>query len=145
MSANSTNLRKLDDVCLITLPEHSRDDGCVIVAEGHVHVPFSIARMFVLRAPAGARRGNHAHKLCTQFFLCVGGVVDVVCDDGCEQRTLTLERDNKALIVPPTIWNTVVFREAHSAVVVLCDRVYEAHDYLHDYSEFLAFRKSKQL
>jgi WxcM-like, C-terminal len=24
---------------------------------------------------------------------------------------------------------------------VLCDRVYEAHDYLRDYSEFLAFRK----
>lgn len=135
-------LNSLADVRTVVLPEHSRDDGSVVVAEASMHVRFPIARMFILRAPIGARRGNHAHRLCSQFFLCVSGAIDVICDDGREQRTFTLDRGNLALVVPPTIWNTVVFREPQSVVVVLCDRLYEAHDYLHDYNEFLTFRTS---
>jgi hypothetical protein len=42
------------------------------------------------------------------------------------------------------LWNTVEFRQDDSVLVVLCDRVYEAHDYINDYSEFLSFRESAQ-
>jgi len=107
-------------------------------------VPFPIARMFMLRAPVGAKRGDHAHKLCSQFFLCASGGVEVTCDDGQAQKSFTLDRGNLALMVPPTIWNTVVFHEPKSVVTVLCDRLYEADDYLHEYNEFLSFRKSHQ-
>jgi UDP-2-acetamido-3-amino-2,3-dideoxy-glucuronate N-acetyltransferase len=138
-------LNRLTNVRSLALPEHSREDGSVVVAEALVHVPFPIARMFTLQAPAGARRGNHAHRLCWQFFLCVNGAVDVICDDGDSQQTFTLDRGNLALIVPPTIWNSVVFQKPQSSVVVLCDRGYEAQDYLHDYDQFLAFRKNARL
>ena len=130
------------DVRRVVLPEHGREDGSVVVAEASAHVPFPIARMFTLKAPVGARRGNHAHRLCSQFFVCASGAVDVVCDDGRAQRSFTLDHGNLALAVPPMIWNTVVFQKPHSVVVVLCDRVYESDDYLHDYNEFLAFRNS---
>jgi hypothetical protein len=126
----------------IELPRYARDDGEVVVAEATQHIPFAIVRLFVLRAPQGAERGHHAHKLCSQFMICVHGLVDIVCDDGAERRTFALDRSNLALVVPPTIWGTVAFRQPDSVLAVLCDRPYEEHDYIRDYDDFLAFREA---
>jgi dTDP-4-dehydrorhamnose 3,5-epimerase-like enzyme len=127
---------------LIELPRHARADGEVVVAEAAAQVPFRIERMFALSAPAGAKRGRHAHRLCSQFMICVSGAVDVVCEDGRKKNTFALERRDQALLVPPGLWNTVEFRQDESVLIVLCDRIYEAHDYIHDYAEFLSFRES---
>jgi len=127
---------------LIELPRHERADGEVIVAEAAVQVPFRIERMFALAAPAGAQRGRHAHRLCSQFMIRVSGAVEVVCEDGRNKNTFALERRDQALLVPPGLWNTVEFRQEESVLIVLCDRVYEAHDYIRDFAEFLSFRES---
>ena len=126
---------------LIELPRHVRDDGEVVVAEAVTGVPFVIARLFVLRAPEGASRGNHAHKFCSQFMICSNGAAEIVLDDGAAKETFKLDRSNQALLVPPMIWNTVMFSAPHTVVSVLCDRPYEAHDYVHDYQEFLFLRE----
>ena len=136
---------RLDSIArirLIELPRYAREDGEVVVAQAFSQVPFPIARMFTLTAPLGARRGEHAHRRCTQFMVCTHGAVDVVCDDSRDNAVFTLDRGNIALCVPPTIWNTVVFKQDRSVVAVLCDRPYEEADYLRDYPEFLAFRKA---
>jgi dTDP-4-dehydrorhamnose 3,5-epimerase-like enzyme len=125
---------------LIELASHRRADGEVVVAESGAEVPFRIERMFALAAPRGARRGHHAHRRCSQFMICVSGKVDVVCEDGRKKSTFVLNRRNQALLVPPGIWNIVEFCREDSVLVVLCDRVYEADDYIHDYAEFLSFR-----
>ena len=127
---------------LIELPRHARADGELVIAEATAQVPFRIERMFALSAPAGAKRGRHAHRLCSQFMICVSGAVDVVCEDGRKKNTFALERRDQALLVPPGVWNTVEFRQDESVLIVLCDRIYEAHDYIHDYAEFLSFRES---
>ena len=75
-------------------------------------------------------------------MICVSGAVAVVCDDGRNKNRSALNRRNQALLVPPGLWNTVEFRRGDSVLVVLCDRVYEAEDYIHDYAEFLSFRES---
>ena len=136
------NLSRLADVLMIDLPRHARNDGEVVVAEGGATVPFAIARMFTVRAPSGAKRGEHAHRLCSQLMLCVHGAIEVVCDDGRDRRSFALDRANLALLVPPTIWNTVNFRQADSILAVLCDRIYEEHDYIRDYGQFLSFREA---
>jgi dTDP-4-dehydrorhamnose 3,5-epimerase-like enzyme len=132
----------LADARLIDLPRHARADGEVIVAEAAMQVPFRIERMFALVAPVGAKRGRHAHRLCSQFMICVSGAVDVVCEDGRKKNTFALNRRNQALLVPPGLWNTVEFRQNESVLIVLCDRVYDARDYIRDYAEFLSFRES---
>jgi len=137
-----TDLFDLRDVRNIDLPRHVRADGEVVVAANGACVPFVIARMFTVSASLGARRGEHAHRLCVQFMICVHGLIDIVCDDGRNQRSFTLDRRNVALLVPPTIWNTVLFRQPDSILVVLCDRPYEESDYIRDYAEFLSFRES---
>ena len=75
-------------------------------------------------------------------MICVSGAVDVVCEDGSKRNTFGLNRRNQALLVPPGLWNTVEFRQNESVLIVLCDRVYEADDYIRDYAEFVAFRES---
>ena len=132
----------ISQVRLLELQPHSRDDGTIMVAQAGTSVPFAIARMFTLKAPLGAVRGKHAHRRCSQFMLCVHGVINVACDDGVERRTFSLDRGNLALLVPPTIWNTVTVRMEDSVLAVLCDRPYEEHDYIRDYAEFLAFRQA---
>jgi dTDP-4-dehydrorhamnose 3,5-epimerase-like enzyme len=75
-------------------------------------------------------------------MICVSGAVDIVCEDGKSKNSFALARRSQALLVPPAVWNTVEFRQNESVLIVLCDRVYEAHDYIHDYAEFLSFRES---
>jgi dTDP-4-dehydrorhamnose 3,5-epimerase-like enzyme len=135
-------MNQLSDARLIDLPRHARADGEVIVAEAAAQVPFRIERMFALAAPAGAKRGRHAHRLCSQFMICVSGAVDVVCEDGSKKNTFALNRRNQALLVPSGLWNTVEFQQNESVLIVLCDRVYEADDYIRDYAEFVSFRES---
>ena len=137
-------LSRLTDVRVIELPCHRRDDGEVVVAEAATGVPFAIARLFALRAPRGAERGRHAHKLCSQFIICSNGAVDVALDDGAAQQKFTLDCSNRALLVPPMIWNTVVFRAPETVVSVLCDRPYEADDYVRDYVEFKRLREGSE-
>ena len=74
-------------------------------------------------------------------MICSNGAVDIVLDDGSARETITLDRSNVALLVPPMIWNTVVFREPQSVVSVLCDRPYEAEDYVREYQEFMRLRQ----
>jgi dTDP-4-dehydrorhamnose 3,5-epimerase-like enzyme len=135
-------MNPLREARLIELPRHARADGEVIVAEAAARVPFRIERMFALAAPAGAKRGRHAHRLCSQFMICVSGAVDVICEDGKTKHSFALDSRNRGLLVPPALWNAVEFRQNDSVLVVLCDRVYEAHDYIHDYADFLSFRES---
>jgi hypothetical protein len=125
----------------IELPRHARANGELVMAEAGTHVPFPIVRLFTVTAPAGARRGEHAHRRCTQFMLCVRGAVEIGCDDGDTRKTFMLDRANVALCVPPSIWNTIDFRAIDSALVVLCDRPFEEADYIRSYPDFLAFRE----
>jgi dTDP-4-dehydrorhamnose 3,5-epimerase-like enzyme len=139
----AATLYTVRDVRLLELPRFSRADGEIVVAQA-AQVPFAITRMFTLTAPIGSVRGEHAHRRCTQFMLCVHGAVEVVCDDGRDRKAFVLDRNDLAVCVPPTIWNEVIFREDRSVVIVLCDRPFEEFDYLREYPEFLSFRKSGQ-
>ena len=136
-------MNELSDARLIKLPKHTdaNGDGVLVVAEAAQQVPFQIHRMFTIVAPAGAKRGRHAHRLCSQFMLCVSGAIDVVCDDGSDRKSFSLDSGELALFVPPSLWVDIDIRQDHSILVVLCDRVYEEHDYISNYSEFLSFRK----
>jgi dTDP-4-dehydrorhamnose 3,5-epimerase-like enzyme len=98
--------------------------------------------MFTIVAPAGAKRGHHAHRLCSQFLLCVSGAVDVVCDDGRDRKRFSLDHPELALFVPPGLWLEIGAGQRDPVIIVLCDRLYEESDYIRDYAEFLSFRKT---
>jgi dTDP-4-dehydrorhamnose 3,5-epimerase-like enzyme len=136
-------LSVLENARLIKLPKHTdaNGDGLLVVAEA-AELPFRFQRMFTIAASAGAKRGEHAHRLCSQFIMCVSGAVDVVCDDGSDRKTFLLDRSELALLVPPGLWIVIDVRQDNSVLIVLCDRPYEPHDYIRDYADFLSLRKA---
>jgi dTDP-4-dehydrorhamnose 3,5-epimerase-like enzyme len=123
----------------VVLPLHAREDGELSVLEG-ADLPFSIARLFFVRANAGACRGMHAHKRCGQFMICVSGAIEVICDDGETRQSWMLDQANLGLQVPPSIWVTEIYRDPGSTLVVACDRPYEEDDYIRDYDTFRRYR-----
>jgi dTDP-4-dehydrorhamnose 3,5-epimerase-like enzyme len=135
-------LATIDSVRPLSLPHHFEDNGDLVVMEGMINIPFSIARVFVVRAPENAIRGQHAHRACTQFLTCPRGLVEVLCDDGRRKATYLLDHPNLGLLVPPGIWSQQTYKSRESALTVLCDRPYEADDYIRDYSLYLAYRQS---
>jgi hypothetical protein len=129
------------DAVKFELPRHLRDDGALVVAEGLMHVPFAIARMFTVEAPLGAVRGRHAHRRCSQFMICAHGAIECLVDDGEARRTFVLERGNEALHVPPMLWQTLTFLAPQAVLIGICDRVFEEDDYIRDYDAFLDARR----
>src|SRR5690606_27532651 len=57
--------------------------GDLSAGEFERDIPFPVRRYFVvLNVPTERVRGEHAHKQCHQFLVCVSGRVTVVADDG---------------------------------------------------------------
>lgn len=131
----------ITSVSLVKLPHHFEDNGDLVVMEGMVNVPFTIARVFVVRAPEGSVRGQHAHKACAQFLTCPRGSVEVVCNDGLHTAEFVLNHPNMGLYIPSGIWAEQRYKTEDAALTVLCDRAYEPEDYIREYSEFLAYRQ----
>jgi dTDP-4-dehydrorhamnose 3,5-epimerase-like enzyme len=130
----------IDAVQLIKLPYDFAENGDLVVIEGKVHIPFAIARVFVVRGFAGAVRGQHAHKACSQFLTCPYGGVEVLCDDGREVATFVLDKADVGLLIPPSIWTQQSYLIANSVLTVLCDRPYEQDDYIRDYDDYKIYR-----
>jgi dTDP-4-dehydrorhamnose 3,5-epimerase-like enzyme len=132
----------IDSIQVIKLPHHFEDNGDLVVMEGLVHVPFAIARVFVVRASKGSIRGQHAHRACTQFLTCPSGAVEVLCDDGTHTKTYSLNHPNLGLLIPPGIWAQQTYQSDDSVLTVLCDHGYEAHDYIREYVAFKNFKQT---
>jgi hypothetical protein len=130
----------LNSIKVVSLPYDFAENGDLTVIEGEVHVPFAIARVFVVRGFEGAVRGEHAHKACTQFLTCPYGKVEVLCDDGSEVAIFVLDKPEVGLLLPPGIWAQQTYVVANSVLTVLCDRPYERLDYIRDYGEYKKYR-----
>jgi hypothetical protein len=107
------------------------------VAEAAAQVPFRIECMFAVMAPGWRQTPRPRGSTVRQFMICVSGAVYVVCEDG--ERKIRLR---SSAATRRGLWNTVEFWQNESVLVVLCDRVYKAHEYIRDYAEFLSFRES---
>lgn len=121
---------------LLSFPNRADSNGTLAVYECGKQVPFDIRRVFTVRAGAGDVRGEHAHKECAQLLICVAGQVRVSCDDGYEISTFLLEGTDAGLLIPPGIWAKQEYLSSNSVLMVLCNRGYDAEDYLRDYDDF---------
>lgn len=101
-------------------------------------VPFAVKRYFlVVDVPSAEVRGEHAHRRCHQFLVCVRGSVSVVVDDGTNREEIELDAPNLGVYLPPMVWG-IQYRYSEDAVLLIfCSEYYDAADYIRDYSEFL--------
>lgn len=113
--------------------------GSLTVGEVPTEVPFSPARYFVVfDVPSMELRGEHAHKECQQFLICLHGSCRVLLDDGRKRCEVTLDRPDMGVFMPEMIWGTQYRYSKDAVLLVFASRTYEPEDYVRTYDDFLA-------
>ena len=137
-----TILATVNDVHILKLPSFVEAGSSLIVAESLAQIPHTISRAFFVTSQTEQIRGNHAHRTCNQTLICVSGAVEVIVNDGVNQRNITLDQPQKALSIPATIWAAQIYKEEPSILLVLCDKLFEESDYIRTHSDFIEWRMS---
>ena len=121
------------------LPRFNDIRGALSVIDFEVDLPFMPRRSFsVFNVPSQETRGEHAHRRCHQFLICVHGSVRVLADNGKLREEFTLDSPSTGLHLPPMIWGTQYRYSADAVLLVFASETYDADEYIRDYGEFLS-------
>lgn len=124
---------------LIRLPKIVDLRGALSFGETGNQLPFTPQRFFmVYDVPNREVRGEHAHKACHQFLVCVKGSVGIVVDDGQHRDEVTLDSPRLGLHIPPMVWGIQYQFSSDAVLLVLASDCYAADDYIRNYDDFLA-------
>ncbi len=126
-------------VTLHHLPHIEDMRGSLSVGEFERSVPFLPKRYFlVFDVPSREIRGEHAHRQCHQFLICVRGTCSVVADDGHNRQEFLLDRPNLGLYLPAMTWGTQYKYSNDAVLLVFASDYYDAADYIRNHDEFMA-------
>ncbi|HEV7937386.1 MAG TPA: WxcM-like domain-containing protein [Solirubrobacteraceae bacterium] len=102
-------------------------------------IPFVPKRWFmVYDVPSREVRGEHAHRACHQFLVCVSGSVGVVVDDGQHRGEILLDDLTLGVYIPPLVWGSQFRYESNSVLLVFASHAYDPDDYIREYDTFLS-------
>jgi serine acetyltransferase len=111
--------------------------GSLTVGEFGRGIPFSVKRYFMtFDVPSTETRGEHTHKNCHQFLICVRGSCAIVADDGARRQEFLLDRPVLGLHMPPLVWGIQYKFSADGVLLVFASEYYDPDDYIRDYAEF---------
>lgn len=111
--------------------------GNLSVGEFDRSVPFDPKRYFlVFGVPNAEVRGEHAHRTCKQFLVCVKGSCCVVADDGSQRQEFVLDDPAVGLYLPPLTWGIQYKYSADAVLLVFASEYYDTAEYIRDYGEF---------
>lgn len=131
------------DCSIVELDKHHSDrKGNLTVVENGITIPFDVKRVYYLYdIPGGAERGAHAHKELEQLIIAASGSFTVTLDDGKCKRSFFLNRPYQGLYVKPGMWRELIDFSSGAVAMVLASEIYKNDDYIHDYDDFLNFRR----
>lgn len=132
-----------DTFRLIEVPRVVDARGNLTAGEFDRHIPFAAKRYFIVyQVPLIEVRGEHAHRACHQFLVCVRGSMSVLGDDGQRREEFLLDRPNVGFYMPPMTWGTQYKYSPDAVLLVFASHYYDASDYIRNYDEFLALTKA---
>jgi hypothetical protein len=112
--------------------------GTLSVGEFAREIPFIPKRYFtVFGVPSQEVRGEHAHKVCHQFLVCVSGSVSVLLDDGKKRCKVQLDRIDMGVYISPMVWSTQYRYSPNCILLVFASHHYDPNDYIRSYKEYL--------
>jgi acetyltransferase-like isoleucine patch superfamily enzyme/dTDP-4-dehydrorhamnose 3,5-epimerase-like enzyme len=134
----------VEGVTIHQLPLFEDIRGRLVAAEMADVLPFKPARFFLVHAvPSSEVRGEHAHRECQQFLVCVKGSVHVVVDDGVRRQEIVLDRPEIGIHVKPLVWGTQYKYSADAVLLVFASHPYDANDYIRNYDKWLEALKQR--
>ena len=126
-------------------PRHGGLEGVQRVVEGVAEDRLLGLHVVVDRGLRDAEvRGEHAHRACHQFLVCVKGSLGIVLDDGERRDQITLDSPQLGLHIPPMVWGIQYQFSPDAVLLVLASHRYEAEDYIRNYDDFLAAVRAGQ-
>jgi UDP-2-acetamido-3-amino-2,3-dideoxy-glucuronate N-acetyltransferase len=142
--AATVDVSHVEGVTIHQLPSFEDIRGRLVAAEMADVLPFRPARFFLVHAvPSSEVRGEHAHRECHQFLVCVKGSVHVVVDDGTRRQEIVLDRPEIGIHVKPLVWGTQYKYSADAVLLVFASHPYDANDYIRDYDKWLEALKQR--
>ena len=112
--------------------------GSLAVAECQSEIPFRVSRcFFVYNVPGKEVRGEHAHRTCEQFLICVQGQVRVMLDNSRAQAEVVLHSPCRGLYIPPMMWAAQYGYSEDAVLAVFASHNYDANDYIRCYDEYV--------
>jgi len=128
----------IDTITIIDIPKITDVRGNLSVIENDV-VPFDIKRVYYLYdVPSGTHRGGHAHKILQQLLIAISGSFNVVLKDrNGQQKTVTLNKPNKGLLIPNMTWRELEDFSSGAVCLVIASEIYDKDDYIRDFNKFL--------
>ncbi len=119
--------------------------GNLSVGEFERDIPFFPRRYFLIfDVPSEKTRGQHAHKACHQFLICVKGRCAVVADDGRSRQEFLLDSPAQGVYLPPMTWGTQYKYSSDAILLVFASGYYDSDDYIRDYKEFIELIRLQQ-
>ena len=102
--------------------------------------PIIVKRIFFVYGKKNYKRGDHAHKKCSQFFYPILGKIKINVEYKSIKKSFLLgHKKSKALLVPPKVWCSVEFLNKDSIVLVFNNYKYDFNDYIESYEEFINY------
>lgn len=136
---SSDNNGTVAGVQMLELPLIPDLRGSLSFAEVGQKLPFEPKRYFIVfDVESKEVRGEHAHRICHQFLVCVKGRCSVVVDDGKKRDEYQLDQPNLGIYLPPMIWGIQYKYSSDAVLLVLASHTYDGNDYIRDYDEFLS-------
>ena len=126
----------MSDLGLYPVERILEENGSLTVFE-QGGVPFEVKRVFVVEAPVGQTRGQHAHRTCQQFLWVITGRVSVEVDAGRAEFRYELEPNGDGLLIPPLMWARQTYLLPLTRLLVACDQRFSEDDYIRDHQTFL--------
>ena len=130
---------------IINFKKFTKASGKLLPITFNNKFPIKVKRMFFIYGRKKYKRGDHAHKKCSQVFIPIRGKIKINMKYRKTEKSVLLSANrSKSLFVPPKIWSSVEFLYNNSLVLVLTDYEYDFKDYIETYKEFIEFQKKNK-
>lgn len=126
----------------VTSVRHASDlRGKLTAIEFESDLPFTPRRFFsVYDVPSTDVRGQHAHRACEQFLVCLAGSVTCLFDDLDLRFTAVLDDPTRGLHMPAMTGAQYNY-SADAVLGVFASLPYDSADYIRDYDEFVGLKR----
>lgn len=123
---------------------HSDSRGALTVGEFEQQVPFTPKRYFIVYDNFNDQvRGEHAHKECQQFLICVKGTCHVLIEDGYHRDVVVLNSPSLGLYMKPMVWSSQYRFSPDAVLLVFASEFYDPADYIRSHEEYLSLVTSR--